>query len=216
MTSNRVCRAAAPVPRRSVVDGSAHCTSSNQARRLRSRLSSSDAISRLRRSCDPPAVSAASRAADESFAVGGMSWAYQLGASARTRRVRLPSCSCRCRLSRASSTGRYASCPRGVRSSARGRRVLGARALRARRRRLRRAWSCRRRLRRDHDQPGLAAMRALELMVQRLELILAADDVEVPERRRGANVTADRAVAMLASCASARRYITSLAPGLSR
>ena len=42
---------------------------------------------------------------------GGMSCAYQLGASARTRRVRLPSCSFRWRLSSASRTGRYASLP---------------------------------------------------------------------------------------------------------
>jgi hypothetical protein len=46
---------------------------------IRPASSRSDAISRLSRSCEPPDVSAASRAADESFSAGGMSCAYQLG-----------------------------------------------------------------------------------------------------------------------------------------
>ena len=56
-------------------------------------------------------MSAASRAAEESFSDGGMICTYQLGASARSRRERLPCCSLCCRLSSTSSTGRYASLP---------------------------------------------------------------------------------------------------------
>ena len=82
-------------PIKSVVEGSAQCTSSkhNTTGDMRATSSSSIAISRFRRSCEPLAVSAASRAADESFSDGGMICTYQLGASARMRRDRLPSCS---------------------------------------------------------------------------------------------------------------------------
>ena len=98
---------------RSVVDGSAQCMSSKHRTTgcIRPSSSNSAAISRFSRSCDPAAVSAASRAADESFSDGGMICAYQLGASARIRRAMLPSCSFFCRLSSASRIGRYASVP---------------------------------------------------------------------------------------------------------
>ena len=87
--------------------GPVHVVEPEHDRIAGARASSSSAqISRLSRSCEPPSVSAASRAADESFGAGGMICAYQLGASARIRRDRLPSCSFRCRLSSASSTGR--------------------------------------------------------------------------------------------------------------
>ena len=77
---------------RSVVDSSAQCTSSNQRMTGCTRPASSRraAISRFRRSCEPPAVSAARRAAEESLLDGGVICAYQLGATARMSRVMLP------------------------------------------------------------------------------------------------------------------------------
>ena len=47
-------------------------------------------------------------------------------------------------------------------------------------------------------------------------LLPSVDGFVLAASRRGATATDDNVVAMLASCASARRYITSLAPGLSR
>ena len=80
---------------KSVVEGSAQCTSSRHRMTgcMRETSSINAEISRFRRSWDPPVVSAASRAADDSFSDEGMIWTYQLGASARINRERLPSCS---------------------------------------------------------------------------------------------------------------------------
>lgn len=95
------------------MDGSAQCTSSKQSTTgwTRDTSSRSARISRFKRSCDPPAVSAARRVAEAWSPDAGMICAYQLGATARISRERLPSCSLCWRLSSTSSTGRYASLP---------------------------------------------------------------------------------------------------------
>ena len=55
---------------------------------------------------------------------------------------------------------------------------------------------------RDHDDAGAAVQRALELVVQRVELLFAADMFVDAAARRGPTVTDDRAVAMFESCKS--------------